>query len=246
MKDEPSPRGRLEWHKRYDNIDGTGEMLMGLMCLAFGLLSYLQSILPKDSIWSRNFFCMLLFMYAVLVLVMGPGYWVGKIVKQRITFPRTGYVAGHSLWRLMLAPKGASADAAPGVPTRKALWQTVLAIGLLSAIVAAGFAYWLAFEKRHLGAMTWPVGAGYVGYLGFWVPLYAFWVWRMGPEHRWKWLVLLLMGLGLLVIGLVGPGNIVEGARPVMLFVGFMWVISGLVTLFLYLRHTSPAAAEAQ
>jgi len=61
--------------KRYANIDGTGEIYMGLMILGFALLGYLQTILPKDSMWSTNGFAGLLFMYLVLVPVLALGYW---------------------------------------------------------------------------------------------------------------------------------------------------------------------------
>jgi len=92
--------------------------------------------------------------------------------------------------------------------------------------------------------MTWLAGVGCAGYLGMWVLLYAFWVWRMGREHRWKWLVLLFLALGLLAIGLSDPGNLIGVSRPVMLFVGSVWVVSGLATLVSYLRHTHPPAGE--
>jgi hypothetical protein len=246
MKSNAMAHGNLEWHKRYDNIDGTGEMLMGLMVLGFGLLGYLQSILPKDSIWRTNFFCGLLFTYGILFLVLGPGYWVRRVIKRRITFPRTGYVAGHSMWGPRVAPKPAEAGAAPGVPTRKAMWLTVLAIGLFAAVVGAGVVGLVVFERRHLDSMIWLAGVGYVGYLGFWVLVYGFWIWQMGREHRWKWLVLLGMALGLLGIGVMGPGNYIEVARPVMLFVGAVWVSSGLGTLISYLRHHRPPAGEGQ
>jgi hypothetical protein len=239
-------QSRLEWHKRYDNIDGTGEMVMGLMLLGFGVLNYLQALLPTDSIWRTNGFCGLLFMYAVLIVVIGPGYWVRRVIKRRITFPRTGYVAGHSLWGVMREPKPSGTEAAPGVPTRKGLWQTMLALALLSAVVAAGLAGLLAFERRHLGGTMWLVGVGYVSFLGFWVAVYAFWIWRMGREQRWKWLVLLLMALGLLVIGVCGPVEVMEVARPVMLFVGLVWVFSGLGTLCSYLRQTRPPGLEVE
>ncbi len=246
VKINSSSHGNLEWHKHYDNIDGTGEMLMGLMLLGFGLLGYLQTLLPKDSVWSTNSFCALLFMYAVLILVIGPGYWVRSVIKRRITFPRTGYVAGHSWWPLIPAAKPAGTEVAPGVPTGKALWQTVLAFGLLAAVSAAGLVCLVAFERRHLGAMMWLVEVGYVGYLTFWVLGYAFWIWRMGQDHRWKWLVLLLMALGLVVIGLTGSGDFTEVARPVTLFVGVVWLVSGSATLVSYLRHTRPPTAEVQ
>ena len=248
MKTPTISHGRLEWHKRYDNIDGTGEMLMGLMVLRFGLLGYLQSILPKDSIWRTNFLCGLLFMYGVLFLVLGPGYWVRRVIKRRITFPRTGYVAGHSLWRPSVAatPAAATAEVAPGVPTRKALWLTMLAIAGFAALVGAGMVGVVTIERRHLDSMGWLAGAGYVGYLGFWVALYAFLIWQTSRQYRWKWLVLLGMAVGLLVIGLTGPGNYIEGARPVMLFVGAVWVGSGVGTLLAYLRQHRLPAGEGQ
>jgi hypothetical protein len=218
--------------KRYENIDGTGEIYMGLMILGFGLLNYLQTVLPKDSLWSTNGFAGLLFMYLILIPVLALGYWGGKAIKKRITWPRTGYVA--------YGVAGADAKA------KKAFWSVMLAVAIIAAVIAAGMAGLVALERRHLGAMTGLAGVGYVVYLAFWVPLYAFWVWRMGGGHPWKWLVLLFMALGLLVIGLIGPGNIIEVARPVMLFVGLVWVMSGGATLYSYLRHTKPPAPQAE
>ncbi len=232
----------VEWHKRYDNVDGTGEMFMGMMILGFGLLGYLQSILPADSIWQTNFFCSLFFMYAVLILVMGPGYLIRWVIKRRITFPRTGFVS------LGIGAHHAGADVGGlGAKVKKSCWALIMVSAIIGgATVAAGLACLVAIQKRHLGAMMWLVGVGYVGYLGFWVLLYAFWIWRMGREHRWKWLMLLVMALGLLVIGIFGPGNYIGVARPVMLFVGAVWVFSGLATFCSYLRHTKPTTPETE
>jgi len=218
--------------KRYDNIDGSGEIYMGLMILAFALLSYLQTVLPKDSLWSTNGFASLLFMYLILIPVLALGYWGAKAIKKHITWPRTGYVA--------YGAGGSDAKA------KKSFWTVMAAVAVFSAVIAAGLACLVALERRHLGAMTSLAGVGYAGYLAFWVPLYAFWVWRMGGGHPWKWLVLLFMALGLLVIGLTGPGNFIEGARPVMLFVGLVWVMSGGATLYSYLRHTKLPAPQTE
>jgi hypothetical protein len=231
----------VEWHKRYDNVDGTGEMLMGMMLLGFGLLGHLQSILPADSIWRTNFFYSLFFMYAVLILVLGPCYLIRWVIKRRITFPRTGFVS------LGIGPHHAGADVGGlGAKVKKSYWALIMVSAVIGAAVAAGLACLVAIQKRHLGAMMWLVGVGYVGYLGLWVLLYAFWIWRMGREYRWKWLMLLVMALGLLVIGIFGPGNFIEVARPVMLFVGTVWVFSGLATFYSYLRHTKPTTPEME
>ena len=227
----------LMQHKRYDNIDGTGEMFMGLMLMGFALLGYLQTVLPEHSMWRTNFFG-LLFMYAVLMPVLGLGYLVRRVIKKHLTWPRTGYVAGHSMWRLMFAPRPAGVEAASGMPTRKGCWGAILAFVLVTAVVSAGFAVLTVFSVRHHAGLSFAR----VAYLAFWVPLYAFWVFRMGREQRWKWLVLFFMALGLAAIGLIVPGSIVELSRWVALFIGLMWMISGGVTLYFYLRHTPPPA----
>ena len=214
---------------------------MGMMMLGFGLLGYLQSILPKDSIWRTNFFLSLLFMYGVLFLAVGPGYLIRWAIKRRITFPRTGYVA------LGVGPHYTSAGGGDlRAKVKKSYWALMVISGGIAAAVAVGVVYLVAIQIRHVSSMMWLVGVGYVGYLGLWVLLYAFWIWRMGRERRWKWLMLLVMALGMLVIGIFGPGNYIEVARPVMLFVGAVWVFSGLATFCSYLRHTKPTTPETE
>jgi uncharacterized membrane protein HdeD (DUF308 family) len=218
--------------KRYDNIDGTGEIYMGLMLLGFALLGYLQTILPENSMWRNNGFASLLFMYIILGPVLALGYWGVKTVKKHITWPRTGYVA-YGMGGL------------DDKTHKKSIWILMAGVAVFSAVIAAGLACVLALERRHPYA-TNLAGVVNVGYLAFWVLVYAFWIWRMGKGHPWKWLVLLFMALGLLVIGLMSPGNFIEASRPVTLFVGLTWIISGVATLILYLWRTPPPAPEAE
>lgn len=87
---------------RYSNIDGTGEMYFGVMCLGFALLNYLQSMLPPDSIWTGKNWHQLVFML-VLLAVLGLGRGGTKAIKKHITYPRTGYVAlKTNTWRRLL------------------------------------------------------------------------------------------------------------------------------------------------
>jgi uncharacterized membrane protein HdeD (DUF308 family) len=77
-----------------------------------------------------------------------------------------------------------------------------------------------------------------------WLLLYAFWIWRMGGHHQWKWFLLLPMAVGLILIGIFHTGNFIQMSRPVSLLVGLIWVASGIGTFCSYLRHThSPAPA---
>ena len=54
---------RITWAgpSRYNNIDGTGEMMFGLMALGYTFLGYMQADLPGDSMWRRGWAGMLLF-----------------------------------------------------------------------------------------------------------------------------------------------------------------------------------------
>jgi hypothetical protein len=203
--------------KRYANIDGTGEISLGLAALGFALLGYFQSVLPADSMW-RNGTAGLLFMYMILGPVLALGYWGGKAIKKHITWPRTGYVAyrrdGTAWWTAYAAP----------------------AVG--GGVIAAGFVFLM--RQPHMMSLTRMV------YLTVFVGSYAVFVHRFGRDYPWKWLVLLFMALGLLAIGLAVPGEVEELSRPVMLFLGLVWLASGGATLYSYIRHTQPPAPESE
>jgi hypothetical protein len=82
----------MERPKRYNNIDGTGEMSVGLLLLGFALLRFLRSVLPEDSMLRRDpgdFLLLFGGLGAVLALI----YWSTRAIKKHITWPRTGYVA---------------------------------------------------------------------------------------------------------------------------------------------------------
>ena len=105
MKDEL--QNTMERPKKYDNIDGTGEMFFGLMILGFALFGYLQTVLPEHSMWRTNVFAPFLLMYGVLLPTLGFSFLLQRVVKKHLTWPRTGYVARHSVWRLMFTPRPA-------------------------------------------------------------------------------------------------------------------------------------------
>jgi len=232
--------------KRYDNIDGTGEMFMGLMLLGFALLGWLQTILPTHSVWHTNAFLGLLFMYLVMGPILGLGFLGQKWVKRRFTWRRTGYVA------LGLPGMGGTSPATTEEARkmkRLLQWGRVMILvefAVLAGVVGAGVAGLMAFEMKHPDALNLAV-VGNVLYLGMWVGLYAFWIWCMGRGNGWKWGLLVIMAVGLAVIGGLGPvDHFVALARPVPVLVGSIWMLSGAITLVLYLRHNPPPAQEAE
>jgi MFS family permease len=204
--------------KRYDNIDGTGEMFMGLMILGFALAGYLEAILPENSSrWMHG-----IVLYGVLIPVLGFGYWVRRVIKKHITWPRTGYAA---------------------YPRRggKSWWIGIVATFLIAAVIAAAGACLMGFARRH-DAMSIPR----MGMLASIIAVYAFWVFFMCKKDPWKWLVLIFMGLGLLAITLIVPGDFIWLSHPALLFVGLVWLGSGGATLYSYIRYTQPPAPEAE
>lgn len=138
-------------------------------------------------------------------------------VKKHITWPRTGYVA-LSRW---------------GNP----LWRRFFAC---TCIAVAGVVFVVI---KHLGAASHTRADDYVVLL---LPAYAYWVFRMGREYPWKWLVVIFMAAGLLAISLFLPSDSITKPPLEMLFVGLVWFLSGAATLVSYLRHTQPPAEETK
>ncbi len=145
---------------RYSNIDGSGDMFFGVMYLGFALNSYLQSMLPADSIWTHKWHG-LVFMQVVLLSVWGLAWWGSKAIKKHITYPRTGYVAY-------------------GRNVKSRTLSTLLAI-VVSAAVAAGLVFIIRSGQTHAA-----VNLSRLGMLSVQVASYAFWVFATSREHRWK------------------------------------------------------------
>jgi len=107
-------------------------------------------------------------------------------------------------------------------------------------------AWLLAYDMKHPDALNLVlIGNGF--YSGMWVGLYAFWIWCMGRGNGWKWGLLDIMAAGLVVIGGIGPvDHFVALARPAPVLLGSIWMISGAITLGLYLRHNPPPTQEVE
>ncbi|MGO8836817.1 MAG: hypothetical protein ACLQAH_16940 [Limisphaerales bacterium] len=211
-------RAYMDRPKRYDNIDGTGEMFMGLMLLGFTLAGFLEANLPEDSSrWMHGGV-----IYGVMIPVFGFGFWIRRVIKNHFTWPRTGYAAyprvGGRSW-----------------------WIGIVVVLVVSAVLAVGFACLLLFARRH-DAINLPR----MGMLVALAAVYPLWVFRMGRENPWKWLIVIFMALGLVAIALIVPGDVDALFRPVALFVGLVWLASGGATLYSYIRHTQPPAPEAE
>jgi hypothetical protein len=210
----------LERPKRYYNIDGVGELGGSILCLGYALLLWLLMRSPADSVWRRSSF----FAFVALMLLIHYG---AKAVKTRITYPRTGFVEYRRRWN-------ASAIAAAG-----------------GALATAGLA--VAF-RRHwdipmLASLTGLAFAAAYGY-------------NFARAVRWKWVLAGAMAVASFVIaflpadvlGALGSESPAHPARTRLLgtillslvVYGTMLLISGGISLWLYVRHTQAPAQEGQ
>jgi hypothetical protein len=117
----------------------------------------------------------------------------------------------------------------------------IAATVLIGAITAAGFACFAAFARRHK-MMSIPQMA----ILASHITVYTAWVFFMGKKDPWKWLVVVFMALGLLAIALTVPTDSIGPSLPAQLFIGLVWLGSGMATLCTYLRHTKLPAPESE
>ena len=220
----------LDRPKFYYNIDGVGELGIGVMLLGCALLQWLQIHSPKGSIW--NSWVALFLWIGLMLSIIDHG---SKAIKKHITFPRTGfleYQKRDTVWRPLVIALGAS----------------VLAGGM--SFVLAARSHW-DIGRSHWG-LTTPAAL-------FGLVFAASYAYRFAKAVRWKWAVVLAMAICSLVIALL-PANLVGSlaknswliatypARSVGVLLlsislyGMLILISGGISFLLYLRHTEPAA----
>ena len=203
--------------KRYDNIDGTGEMLFGCMMLGLLLAVVLRWQFPPNSYWT-GFPGTLLALLVPAYGVLGLARWGVKTIKNRITYRRTGYV----------------------LPRRD---KKAVALGLvyalvLSAAVSAVVFLLLRFGMRH-NAVNLPRLLIMISY----VAAYVFYAKMTTPEHKWKMWFAALMALVAVAASFSGWTTEVLFLVTLPVF-GVIGIVSGLITLWLFVRHTQPAAQD--
>jgi hypothetical protein len=203
--------------KRYDNIDGTGEMFFGSVMLGFLLSTMLSPLLPPHSFWTGfpgGLVSMLVPVYGVLSLA----WWGTKIIKRRITYRRTGYV-------LPLRDK-------------KAVALGLVYVFVLSAASAAALALLLRFGTRHNSVSLPRLLMLSVG-----VATYVFFTRMTTPEYKWKMWFAALMVLVSVAASFSGWTREAFDAATMSAF-AVIWIASGLITLRLLVRRTQPVTVE--
>ena len=209
----------LERPKAYYNIDGVGELSIGFMCLSFAIFAWLQAHAPARSAWHGTP-AFLIYMTAMCAIL----HYGSQAIKNRITYPRTGFV-----------------DYKP----RDKYWIPAILGG--AASLAFSIVLWLAV-RRH-----WELSAAGT----FAGALLALSYIRIALTVRWKWLVFVLMLAATFAIAVI-PAETLETfanhqslssavpARAVgaywldFIAYGILLLVSGGISMIVYLRHTQP------
>ena len=218
----------LQRPKLYNNIDGVGELGIGFMLLGFGLLNWLEARSPSGAIWHR------MDVFAVWVGLMLLGIHYGsKAIKTHITYPRTGFVEYRKL---------------------KSTRLSALVLGCATTPLTAMGLYFAARSHWEIGGSHWGLTTP-VALVGLAFPM--FYVLHIAGAARWKWaaaaaMAICSVAIAMLPAGVVGavggstsgvaaPGERSSGAwlLTILLYSAIL-LISGGISLMLYLRHTQP------
>ncbi len=221
---------------RSETINGSGEIGWGMFCLCMALSSYSSAVLP-NSMWRfRAGIGGLLMVCGCLAMPLCR--WA---VRKYVTQPRTGYVAFR---------RG------------RIFWITIVTSMLVSAGISIGLVFLMRPEMIHMtqsqahsSGTNATAAIGTISHaskimLAVLIVSNTIMYLMMNAvsirEHRWKWLLLVLIALGPLGICCLDPGNYIEMFRPLGLFFGLVWLFSGTVTMVSFIRHNQPPALESE
>lgn len=202
--------------QRYWYVDGLSEIGAGCVLIVLGLLYVVVALTSNPSV--RNW---LLGLGQPLVVLAG---FIGirKVVstlKERVTYPRTGYVAYRTRTPLQ---------------RRRSFWiamGTAIGVSLLTALLTTVASAYISSDI--MPAITGGLVTVFVVYLGYTLGL-----------SRFYFLGAYTFILGMLTWAL-SLGDVWSNA---FFFAGFGlgWVASGAFTLANYLRNTKPAIEEGE
>jgi hypothetical protein len=216
----------LDRPKLYYNIDGVGELGVAVLCLGWAVLSWGQVRTPESSLWNRGFTFPI-----YLILLTSVIHYGSKVIKKYITYPRTGRVQ----YRM-----------------NDIVWRPMMISFVASAVVSAGIAWSL---RAHRDLSTLAPLAGLVLALSY--------ARGFAQCARWKWAVVWLMAAASITIALLPadmidaiadgswltakiPARLIGTVWLTMTAYGLMLLVSGGISLWLYLRDTSAPSTEAE
>jgi hypothetical protein len=220
---------------RYANIDGSAELGWATALVCWSVTTYGTIILRPKSLWLHAILW-LFFLCGALAPLLLP-----RAIKRFVTWPRTGYVAclrDRKFWIAITVSFVIAGSLGIFIPMllkpemqqfiREELQKTSPSV--LPGPAPAPTTHW-GKATLILFLVSNPLMYLMINALSL-------------KQHSWKWLLLMVMTAGSVAISFLIRGNFFELMRPLMLFIGLTWFISGAATLYSYLRNT-PTASEA-
>lgn len=207
----------LKRPKLYGNVEGTGELAIGFMLLGFALLQWMQIHSPRNSIWNQMYTLFVFVGLLSLVLHFGT-----KVIKEHITYPRTGFVEWRTQNKLRLMVSTflisalASAILAMGI---KRHWNLTTPSALLGLVFAISYAFSFARTVRWKWLVVWVEVAGSIV-----IALLPAHVLGALANHSW--------------LNTQFPAGVIGGVLLSFLLYGTVLLISGSISFWLYLQHT--------
>ncbi len=213
----------LKRPKQYFNIDGVGELGAGAFSLGVGLVLLADARTPESSFWHK-------ISLAVFLALIGVVHFGTKAVKERITFPRTGYVEYRKRERRITS--------------------------VVAAVIAPLFLLALTLSFRRRWDISTPAALGGLVFAG--VYAYHFtrmfrWKWLVAGAIAIGSLVIATLPADTLAAVVrdslsAHPVQAKFWAVYVLSFVvyGAMILFSGAISFWLYLRNTQPPGDESR
>ena len=131
----------------YNNIDGVAELAMGFMGVAFFVLVWMQWHSSPLSLWHSIW---TLFAYVGLMCVIL--HFGTKAIKERITYPRTGFVSyrkSKAAWAAIIAAAAAALTPLAILALRKTQMDTSIPIFLAGSLFfTSAYAFRVAREVQ--------------------------------------------------------------------------------------------------
>lgn len=211
--------GLLQRPKLYYNIDGVGELGMGVLCVGYVLLAWLQA---REPVW-REMWVFIIY-WALMCAIIHHG---SKAIKNRVTYRRTGFVdypPRYRRWSSMAMAAGIAAVMGAGlVLASRRRWDLSTPVSLFGLFFAALYV-------RVARTVSWK-----------WAAFCAIVAASLA-------IAALPADLLEAFANYTPMGSISARARGAYMLtfavIGAVLMISGAISFVLYLRHTQPAAQE--
>ena len=214
----------LDRPKAYYNIDGVGELGIGVMCLGYALLGWLQVRSPEHSFWTRMYT-----LFAYVAIMCAVIHYGSKAIKKHITWPRTGFVSYRR---------------------RDTVWKPAILSGVISALVSVCL---VIGNRRHwdLSTPAFLVGLILAGSYAYGFAKTVRWKWSIPILMVFGSLVLALLPADRIgapfsrswIVRTV-PARVVGAVTFTLALYGALTLVSGAITFCLYLRHTRAPGPE--